>query len=221
MDANPFMKGVAMSPNRARTLGGIALFIPLAAVLLVTFACLPAPIGDPDTSKVDEAFTGAWELVSQGKNAAPAGDATSVALLRPWDKHTYFLTYMSIGKNDDKCPKIEQAHFKTWLTTLGDATFVVAEPADNIDYAFPDEKAEHVWIVGKVVLKDDTITFRLVKDDSAIMKDLKTHDQIEGAIKANVNNDELYGDAMKFKKMGKDQAKTVEDALKASNTGSM
>ncbi len=71
-----------------RTWLAVLLAIPLAVVLLATFACLP-PVGDPEKSKVDDSLNGAWLAVN--RDATP--NETVMALLRPWDGKTYFMQY--------------------------------------------------------------------------------------------------------------------------------
>ena len=99
-----------------RTRLGIGLFVPLAAALLATFACLPAPVGDPDQSAVDESLSGAW--LATPKDAGPR--ERIVVLLRPWDKHTYFVQYIAAETRDGKETR-QMLHFKGWRS--GAATF--------------------------------------------------------------------------------------------------
>jgi hypothetical protein len=90
---------------------------------------------------------------------------------------------------------------------------------DSLEYAFPpgpDEKNEQQWVVGRVEQKGDTVTFRMVNEKSWIVKDLKTREKLEEAIKAQVDNNELYNEAQKFERVPKDKMKMVEDALKDS-----
>jgi hypothetical protein len=200
-----------MTP-RTRTTLGLALFAPLAAILLTTLACLPAPVGDPDQSTIDAKLTGAWQA-KDGPN-----DDVILALIRPWDKHTYYLQYMVNEKKDGK-DNWNVLHHKAWLTKIGDATFITAEPLDLLDYAFAVDDPKKYWVVGRVEIKNNAVTFRMIKEDSWIVKELKTREKLEAAIKAQVDNDELYSDAKTFKKLTKEDANIVEDALKAANIG--
>jgi hypothetical protein len=196
--------------NRQRTVLGLALFVPVAAVLLSLFACLPAPVGDPEKSTVDAKLTGAWI------GASEKSDDRWIALLRPWDRHTWYLVYLNT-KKDGEGKGAGHMHFKAWLTRLGGATFITAEPLETLDYAFPPaagEKAEKHWIVGRVDIKDDALTFRLIDLNSWIVKDLKTREKLEDAIKAQVDNKELYGDITTFQRITADKANLVNDALK-------
>src|SRR4051812_33856052 len=94
---------------RTRTTLGILLFVPLSVVLLASYACLPAPVGEPEKSAVDAKLTGAWQAVKkEGEDAD-----SRIALMRPWDAHTYYLQYMATEKGKDKTSVM---HFKAWLT---------------------------------------------------------------------------------------------------------
>jgi len=200
------------SAARNRTILGVLLFLPLAAVLLVTFACLPAPVGDPEQSKVDPALNGAW--------SAQKDDDKLLVLVRPWDARTYFIQYMENKKKDGK-DENQGLHFKAWLTTLGGQSFIVCEPIDRFDFVpgFLDQNDKPFWIVGRVEVGTDSMTFRMVNSDSPLMKDLSTREQLEAAITANVDKNELYSDAITFKKLGKDDAAAIHDSLKAFNVG--
>jgi len=188
----------------------LLLSIPLAALLLTTYACLPAPVGDPEQSKIDDKLVGAWQ-------SEPDKDGSSwVALLRPWDKRTYYLTFLNAGKKDDATGHM---HLKAWLTKIGDATFLTAEALDDLDFAFPKQKDDaakndKTWIVGRVDLKDDTLTFRRVNEKSWIVKDLTTRDKIEAAIKAQVDNNELYAEAQVYKRIPRENAAQLDELLK-------
>src|SRR3954467_7008207 len=104
-----------MKPSTRTTLA-VVLFLPLAAAILFTFACLPAPVGDPDKSKIDDKLTGAW--INHDK------DETVLAILRPYDQHTWFLRYLATKPNDTK---VNALSYKAWLTTLADHTFITCE----------------------------------------------------------------------------------------------
>ena len=179
-----------------RTLLGVVFFLPLAALLLVMFACLPAPVGDPENSKVDPALTGAW----QGTD--PDGNAELV-LLRPWDSHTYFVQYMVQSKKDGK-EEDRISHYKAWLTSLGGSTFMTFEPLERFDYVAKDENEKPWWLVARIQLTPGNVAFRPINPESPLVKDLDTREKLEGAITANAAKDDLYSKEMTFQKLGKD-----------------
>jgi hypothetical protein len=203
-----------MTPAR-RTLLGVALFVPLAAVLLTMFACLPVPVGDAATAKLDDKLTGAWKLVPSD----PADkDTVTVAVLRPLDEHTWFLQYINSEKKDG-ADKISTAHYRAWLTPIGGVTFITCEALDDSAFLTPGKDSDRYYFVAKVEAKDDTVTLKPLKDDFAPLKDVKDRAKAEEAIKANVDNQDMYGDAMVFKKLTKDEVTLVEELLKKGNIG--
>jgi hypothetical protein len=198
------------SASGNRTVLGVVLFVPIAALLLTMFACLPAPVGDPENSKVDPILTGAW----QGTD--PDGGAELV-LVRPWDSHTYFVQYMVQSKKDGK-EENRLSHYKAWLTSLGGSTFMTFEPLEHFDYIAKDDNDKAWWLVARIQPTAGTIAFRPISPDSPLVKDLDTREKLEAAITANVGKDELYGKEMKFDKLGKDGKLTdAEQQLIKSN----
>src|SRR4051812_12613081 len=104
-----------------RTWVGVILVMPMLALVLGMFACLPAPVGDPEKSKVDDKFLGVWQPEAQDANSK------SVVVLKKWDAKTYLLLDYSVKTTDGKTER-DQAAMKGWLTTIGGATFMVLEP---------------------------------------------------------------------------------------------
>jgi hypothetical protein len=178
---------------KQRTLLGVILFVPLAALLLVMFACLPAPVGDPENSKVDPAIAGAW--------TATDDDGREVLVLaRPWDTHTYYVEYMSQSKKDGKDDN-SVMHLKAWLTTLGGSTFMTFEPLDRLNYVSKEDDDKAWWFVARLEVTPDSIKVRPINQDSALVKDLDTREKLEEAITKNVNDDTLYSKEITFQKI--------------------
>ena len=184
--------------GRHRTVLGIVLFVPLAALLLVMFACLPAPVGDPSNSKVDPGLTGAW------KGTDPDGKAV-LALVRPWDEHTYYVEYMAQSKKDGK-EENGVLHFKAWLTPLGGATFITMEPLDRLDYVEKDPNDKAWWMTGKIELTAGKVSFRMVNPDSPLIKDkdVDTREKLEALLKDNAGREDLYSPEMPLEKIAPD-----------------
>jgi len=193
----------------SRTTLGIVLFIPLAAVLLVTFACLPGPVGDPEQSKVDEQLVGAW----RAEPTDPGDKSLIVALLRPWDAHTYLLQYIAVETKEGK-ESHEMMPMKAWLTKIGDATFLTAQPMDDLRYAVGDDGQKPYWVVMRLDKTPTGMNIRMVDPGSEFIKGLTKREDLEAAIKAHLN-DKIYssGDATAFKKLGKEDKGFLEALL--------
>jgi hypothetical protein len=199
---------------KLKTLLSITFFIPLAGILLITLACLPAPVGDPETAKVDPALVGAWQLGITD----PASKEKGVVTMRALDAKTYFVQYLFLEVKDGK-EVVSVLDHKGWLTSLAGATFITCESLDDAAYLVPGEKSDRYYWVAKLERSGDTVTLSPVNESSPLMKDKTTRDQIETVIKANVNNKELYSQTMTFKKLGKDQLTLLGDLRKKANVG--
>jgi hypothetical protein len=199
---------------KRRSVLAILLFAPLAAILLATFACLPAPVGDPDKSKVDETISG---IYSRQMPADPTDKTSEIAILRPWDGKTYLLQYLTGGIKDGTEQRQIQ-HFKAWLTTISDKTFITCEPMDNLSYALGDDGSKPFWVVLRLDKTDKGLEVRMVNPDSEFMKGLAKREDIEAAIKAHASDAGLYGDALNFKKQGKDDQALIDAMLSKFDT---
>jgi hypothetical protein len=199
-----------MTPS-FRTKLGLALFVPLAAALMATFACLPAPVGDPETAKIDEALSGAWQGVPKTAENKDVG----LVLFQPWDAHTYLLRYLAIENKEGKESR-QLATYKAWLTTLGGTTFVTAQPMDDLRYGpAADPQSKRFWVVMRLDKKGDgTLDMRIVSPEAEALKGKETREALEAAIKANAEEKALYADALTFKKLGKDEQLKLEETLK-------
>jgi hypothetical protein len=196
--------------SSTRTWLGLALFLPLAAILLATFACLPAPVGDPEASKVDPSLVAAW----QGVPETPDEKNSALMLIQPWDARTCLLRYL-VQETEEGKPTYKYHTYKAWLTTFGNATYLTAEPFDDLRFgsaASPEDKK--LWMVFRIEKDANTIKLRMIKADSDLMKEKTTRPEIEAVLKANPNNETLYADSITFKKLPKDDQLKLEETLK-------
>ncbi|HEX5138375.1 MAG TPA: hypothetical protein VFY93_15470 [Planctomycetota bacterium] len=100
----------------------LLLSLPLAAVVLFLGGCLPVGAGDPEKSKVDDKLAGTWiEVRDDGTD----GDAV---VLLPFDGRAYVLRSVKIDRTGDKEVIESEGLYKAWLTTIGDTTFLTAQP---------------------------------------------------------------------------------------------
>lgn len=196
-----------------RTWISVGLFVPLAAILLATFACLPAPVGEPDKSKVDPALSGIYRL----QVTDPEDKTSQIAMLRPWDDHCYLLEYITTGVKDGKEVR-KMEHFKCWLTTLSDKTFLTAEPLDNQRFAWGDDGSQPVWVVLRLDKVEGGLEVRMVNPDGDFVKGLTKREELENAIKAHASDQPLYTDALTYKKLTKENQAVLDEALSKFNT---
>ncbi|HEY4330240.1 MAG TPA: hypothetical protein VGN88_10935 [Phycisphaerae bacterium] len=196
-----------------RSLLAAGLMLPLAALLLVTFACLPVPIGDPEKSKVDPALAGIYKAIPKDT----ADKSSTLALLQAWDDKTYLLTYMSVQKGD-KQDDLAINHFKGWLTTIEGKTFITLKPMDDPAPVIGDAPDKPFWVVLRLDKTATGMQAFMVNPDAEIFKGLTKQEEFEAAIKAHVSDKATYSDPLEFKKLGKDDKAMIDDVMSKFNT---
>jgi hypothetical protein len=197
-----FILEVSMKASH-RTLLAVAIFVPLAAILLVTFACLPVPVGDPDKSRVDPALAGIYRVESK------TPDSKQMAVVRPWDDKTYLVLFLQTQKNQGK-EEQQISAYKAWLTPIAEKTFMTLQPMEDAK-ALLQAPEKPYWVVMRLDKTDKDLEVRVVNSDSEFLKGLTKKEEFEAAIKAHVSDTGLYHDAIEFKKLGKDDQAFIDD----------
>ena len=186
--------------------------LPVAAVVVGLGACLPVPLGDPETSAVDPRLAGVWT-----NDFKEAGGTCLVAL--PYDARTYFVHVVDVERagavelpleGPVSLDRIEQAnqelrnrpwtvrckgHYKAWLTKVKDATFVTLSPL-----SLPGGADDVVHVVARLNLLNDDKLFAhgVDAEHPALKKAFQEKDARDAVLKAvaeNVADENLYGDA--------------------------
>ena len=216
------------------------MFLIMAPFLICVLACLDAPIGDPETSKLNPKLTGVW----LGK----IEDDLTLLVLQPFDKRTYLVGWFMSesdedadkGENPEKEAlqkeaaneeeakpkdgekKLDQINFKEgmlfkgWLTTIGGQQFMCWEPK----FVF-DEKhgmKPKAWFVWKVILRKNKLSLCLVEDEEDAGETTK---EIEKFIKANYLDDNELKDKdwTHYRKIDKSKYDEVAEALEKMGVG--
>ena len=165
---------------------------PLIVVILWLTACVKHPVGDPEKSKVDPAYSGVW--LEQESN----GDR-SFLFLRPYDARTYFANIFTYRSSGDGLKPVQRMNCKAWLTPIGGATFLTLEPLSGEHFAGLGDKPP--YLVAKVSLADGALQLRLVNGDHDAVKNASDGQALEAVIEKAVNSAALYGgEATVFKK---------------------
>jgi hypothetical protein len=199
----------------------IAASLCLAVVILGIMACLPVPVGDPETSKVDAKLTGAWLLPPEAGDSREA----QLYLVAPFDARTYLVRIFGYKEADGKIEPSMTGIYKAWLTKLGGQTFVTLDPQmieTSLGWTDPaaGSKNEIRYFVGKVTAADTSIEVAIVNgakgEDKSLFKDVKTRADAEAVISAHVNDAAIYTDKpLKFQKIDREKAKPILDAFHA------
>ena len=203
-------KTVSRRAAWSRSLIGLLLALPLAVLVAGIFACLPVPIGDPEKSKVDEKLVGGWIVANEDKSS-------TIYIVRAFDQRTYMIQGLDFEVAADKSIKPKSTMtFKAWLTPIGKETFICVETLNpETPLGIADKGEKQTFLVAAISLKDDELTMRVVKPDSPQLKDVKTTADADKALAAHVGELEMYSDPTVFKKLGKNDAETVQAVLKA------
>jgi hypothetical protein len=169
-------------------------------------ACVKHPVGDPEKSKVDPAYSGVW--VTKDANGA-----SSLLFLRPYDARTYFVNIFSYRSNNGVQPT-ERFNCKAWLTTIGGAVFLTMEPLNCDHFAGVGEKPP--YLVAKLSLAEGSLHLHLVNGDHDAVKSANDSRELEAAIEKSVNSDALYGGVVTVFKKADDKAliKSVLEAFR-------
>ena len=194
--------------SRRVTVVSLLFFVPLAVILLTTIACLPAPIGDPEKAVIDKDLIGVWESVppADTKNADQI-----IVVVRLLDAHTYYVQYL-LGKKDDD-GTVKEAHllnYRAWTAPLGDEHFFCMESLDNLDYLDKQNDAKLFYSIINYKKDKNQLAIRQVKDDIDAVQNATTREQMEAAIKQNLNKEELYDKGgLTFRKLDKEDLTRV------------
>jgi hypothetical protein len=202
------------SPSMTRTLLGLVLALPLAALIAGLFACLPVPVGDPEKSKVDPKFVGGWVVSNNEKNS-------TLYIIRAFDERTYLVQVLGFEVQADKSIKpASNMSLKAWLTPIGKETYVCAELLNpETPMGIAGDKDKPAYFVATVSLKNDELTLRVTNPDSPQLKDVKTREDAEKALAAHADEADVLGKPVVLKKLGKDDAENTRVILKAFNLG--
>lgn len=170
--------------KRGSPLVTLVTVAPLIVVILWLTACVKHPVGDPEKSKVDPAYAGAWlESKTDG--------ARSLLVLRPYDSRTYLGNIFTYDKQGDTYRPQQRINCKAWLTSLGGATFLTMEPMNVGHFLGVAEKPP--YLVAKLSLSDGVLRLRLVDGGNEAVKNAGDSQALEKVIEQGVNTDGLYG----------------------------
>ena len=199
-----------VSKRIVRTWVGVLLALPVLAVVVGLWACLPVPVGDPEKSKVDDKLIGAW--------VAKDGDEKTVYVVQTWDPRTYVVRCMNYtGKKGAWEAKGEMLTFKGWLTELGGARFLVLEPKSVNEVLEPAKKDERIWVVMKIKVENDKAQAWMINPESTLTKNVKTREEAEKILAEHADDKALYGDDgknLELKRAGDDLKEELGEVFK-------
>jgi len=174
----------------------------LGPFLLARMACLRAPVGDPEKSRIDPALSGVWRVEHNGRSS------DSLWIIEPWDARTWIVTTLDARDDEsadesaattprDVLTLLESsglesidAH-KGWLATFGGVRFLVLEPKRPL-HDLAGERPEF-WLALKVK-KTTAERVELLLVIGKNVDEAKTTAKAEAILRKHARNPALYGD---------------------------
>lgn len=204
-----------LSTPLRRSLAGLAVAAGLLPSLLALLACIPFPVGDPETSQIDPGLTGAW--VGQDE------DSIELLILRPYDRRTWLGTILLVipapadagqpapaGAEQATSPDALLARMldersdpasldihKIWLTTLGGRRFLCWERLHSVD----DEKGEFrppYWLVMRVDTPQPEAMELRFPADQRPWSEVKSSAEAEKVLRDNADRDTFYDETWRY-----------------------
>ena len=161
-------------------------------------ACLElkVPVGNPERSRIDPAYTGMWAAEDDGDFA--------LLLVEPWDKHTWLLTWAAVICTDKPCIEgdipaafaanefsIEDTWVnKAWVTKLGGEQFMTWE-----EKLLGDENSAQrptAWWVFHSSIEGDELVLRFINPHFESLNEVETTRAAERILRKNARNPALY-----------------------------
>lgn len=189
------------------------IFAATVALALGLAGCLPIPLGDPETSKVDDGLVGVW-ILKGGENDTP-----ELLAVQKYDARTYLVSDMKYAKRPGG-GYVSKGQFdaKAWLTPVGGETFITGEFKEPKSLV---EDTGKTYYVAKVTHHGDEVKLQAVDEQFIKDANVSKPEELAKVITENVKNAKLYeADATTFVKAGADKAEELKAIFAAfSNPG--
>lgn len=156
--------------------------VPLIVVIFGLTGCVKHPVGDPEKSKVDPRFVGAWSATDQS--------AGMLMIMRPYDSRTYLVNLFEFQKSTKRIEPKGRADYKAWLTPIGGETFITMKPLRFAQ--FTGDEDETWYIVAKLSVVGDSIHLRIVNADAGTVKNARNRRELEAVVTKHSESDSLY-----------------------------
>ena len=191
-----------------RSIGGAAIMLVALPVFIGLLACMPAPVGNPERSRINSDLNGIWVGFS------PENFETLV-VLEPYDKRTWLVRWYgieipgktavdpdsldSLDEHVEMLTTLEDSEaevmvYKGWLVRLGGQQFMTWEPKGLFNSA-EDFQADHWWVWHVDMSRQGELRLKMVDPGFKGFDDVEeSRRAIEKVIRKSSNNPDLYGD---------------------------
>ena len=213
-----FASGESQHRRRRSGLGLLATMLFLPALLGV-MGCLelPAPVGDPEKSRIDPGMSGIWLQTDDNSDDL-------LWVFEPYDKRTWLIRWVELAEktnddeedleaipSDDADESVDDdlttlqllqsgrlqangvALFKGWRKRISGRSFITMEFKGMLDSETGMESG--IWWVAKAELIDpDHLELKFVKNEFEGIEEDMIQSQLERIVRRNVDNPEFYVD---------------------------
>jgi hypothetical protein len=191
-------RGTSEAEKRRRSRAGLVATILFVPVLLGVMGCfeLPAPIGDPERSRIEPGISGVWIDDESDTDV-------QVLIFEPFDRRTWLLRWivLDIDSRDDQS-NLEALRaggaetegvmlFKVWRKRISGKSFFTMEFRGLL--SSESEMEPHVWWGARMAV-DDTgkLLLHMIDKDFAEFEEGMTRRQLERVIRRNHGNPGLF-----------------------------
>ena len=176
--------------------------LPMLACLLLC-SCLKVPLGDPEKSKVEQRYAGAWLWENP--------EARHLIVLQSWDARTYYVRMIALSDDVGK-RKAEMTVMKGWLTRVGAETFLTLQDAESLS-SLPGEDEEKIYAVMKLNQLDDRLIATPLNASFPPFEVVRSPEELHQMIEQHMDNPAMWAeDPIEAVRASPEQRKAFEDA---------
>jgi len=223
---------------------GLLVTVLMLPVLLSVMGCfeVPAPVGDPEKSRIDPAMSGVWMCGIEELEVY--GAWIWMFVFEPYDKRTWLVRWVvldEIAGDSDEDSELQDADtdsddesepylnllrdgklevggthlIKAWRKRISGETFITFEFRGGVSQESAFDPC--TWWVMKVNhVDEDHISMNFINKDFEEIKEEMTRSQMERVVRRNLNNAELFSEAVIFERVPQSDydvlAEMLEDA---------
>jgi hypothetical protein len=157
---------------------------------LVVLACFDAPLGNPETSRIDHRLDGVW--IQQEK----PGAEYMAFLIVPVDAHVHCMVSSKFSAEGEIQPK-ETVAFRLWLTTIASYPFVSLEPLAQL---LPDYAKKREYVSGRLTFRNDgTLGMQPLSYDYPGLRDEKDPAALMRRVEENIEDPSLLDKVIDYR----------------------
>lgn len=172
---------------------------------LLIGGCLTVGLGDPEKSKIDEAYIGFWV------NSRIDGDEGKLMVVQAFDARTFLITQYGFRQTANGVePTGGKIIHKAWLTSIGSQTFITLERMDAGRLLNRNDKP---FIIAKLEKDPTTLTCSPVDPNFVEQNKVTTADEMMALVTKHAENPHLYREKEVYEKLTGERLSEAKDIL--------